>query len=75
MINFKINDHIEFTYTNWKGDTSKRQAIVKEFLFGSNEYHPEKQVIIGGFDLEKADFRTYTTKDISDLRVMSREVE
>lgn len=60
---------IVFTYTNWKGETSVRKAIVSDFSFGSNEYHKEPQFMILAFDVEKSAYRTFATKDIKDIKV------
>ena len=69
MIGVKVGDTIDFTYKNWKGETSKRKAIVEEFVYGSNEWHKDPQFLIRGFDLDKVSMRTFATKDISDLKV------
>jgi hypothetical protein len=66
----KENDFIVFTYTNWKGETGERKAIIKEFFFGANDYHPEVQFMIRAFDVDKLAERTFAAKDIEDLRVI-----
>lgn len=69
MLSVKVGDMIDFTYTNWKGETSPRKAIVEEFIYGSNEWHKEPQFLIKGFDLDKESMRTFAAKDILDLKV------
>lgn len=69
MFDVKINDVITFMYTNWKGETSKRSAVVEEFLFGSNQWHKEPQFLIKAFDLDKNDMRLFAIRDISQLKV------
>jgi hypothetical protein len=59
---------VQFTYTNWKGVTSRRKAIFWELQFGKTDYHPEEQLLVCGFDVDKQARRTYAVKDISDLR-------
>jgi hypothetical protein len=66
----KEGDLINFMYTNWKGVLSKRQAIIKGFLFGANDYHPEYQFFIIGFDLDKLEYRHFAVKDISAIKVI-----
>lgn len=72
MLTLKIGDTIKFIYTNWKGETSVRNAIVDDFMFGSNEWHKEPQFLIRCFDLDKASMRTFAMKDISNLVVNKR---
>lgn len=70
MENVRKGSIITFTYTNWKGETGERKAIVSELSFGSNEYHKEKQFILLAFDLDKLQYRTFALKDISNLKVI-----
>jgi len=59
---------VEFTYTNWKGETKQRKAVFTTLFWGSNEWHKEPQFLIYGYDLDKRASRTYAVKDISDLK-------
>jgi len=59
---------MEFTYTNWKGATKTRRALFSGLSWGCNEYHPEPQFLIDGYDLDKESPRTFALRDISDLR-------
>jgi hypothetical protein len=63
-------DLIVFGYTNWKGEMSVRKAIVKEFFFGKTEYHPEYQMMIRAFDLDKLTERTFAVKDMKEVEVV-----
>ncbi|AYP68218.1 hypothetical protein PQE75_gp086 [Bacillus phage vB_BcoS-136] len=65
-------DVIIFTYTNYKGRTLVRKAIIEGFFFGANEYHPEYQVFIKGYDLDKMSERTYAVKDIEEVKVVRK---
>ena len=58
---------VKFTYTNWKGETKQRQAIFYGFFLGSNEWHPDQQWLVVGYDLEKKAERTFALNDITDL--------
>jgi len=58
---------VRFTYTNWKGETRQRQAIFCRFYLGSNEWHPDQQWLVVGYDVEKKAERTFALKDITGL--------
>ena len=59
---------VEFTYTNWKGETKQRRAVLTCLWWGSNEWHKEPQLLVYGYDLDKKAPRTYAVKDISELK-------
>ncbi|WP_038367787.1 hypothetical protein [Bosea sp. UNC402CLCol] len=46
-------------YTNWRGETAERTFIPHRVFFGSNEWHPEPQVLIEAMDCEKGALRTF----------------
>lgn len=46
-------------YTNWRGETAERTFIPHRVFFGSNEWHPEPQVLIEATDCEKGALRTF----------------
>jgi len=58
---------VQFTYTNWKGETKQRKAVLTTLFWGSNEWHTEPQLLVYGYDLDKKAPRTYAVKDISNL--------
>ena len=64
---------IEFTYTNWKGETKERRAVLSSLWWGSNEWHPEPQLLAHGYDLDKKAQRTYAIKDMSNVRLITDE--
>ena len=61
-------EFITFTYTNWKGKKAQRKALMKSLYWGSNEWHPQEQWLVRGFDLDKQAMRTYALKDMSKLQ-------
>ena len=65
----KEGNFIVFGYTNWKGVTGVRKAIVKEFYFGQNDFHTEYQLFIVGFDLDKLEYRSFAVKDMKEVEV------
>lgn len=74
MINIKKGNLITFDYTNWRGEQGHRKAIVQEFSYGSNEYHKEPQFIMLALDVDKLQYRTFTTKDMSNVKVIIDKV-
>lgn len=59
---------VEFTYTNHSGITAHRKAVVIEFSYGATKWHPEPQMLMEGFDIEKRKPRTFATKDMLNVR-------
>jgi hypothetical protein len=71
VVSIKPWDVIEFTYKNWRGETSKRRAVVRGLHFGDNSYHKERQMFLHCFDLDKGEYRSFAIKDIlEDLVVV-----
>lgn len=64
---------VTFTYTNWKGKTSVQRALFTSLQVGSTEFHPEPQLLVYGYDLDKKALRTYAIKDITNLRVSNTQ--
>lgn len=54
---------IQFTYTNWRGVTSRREVIPTRVWFGSTEWHPENGWMMTGYDVAKAEWRDFALKD------------
>lgn len=61
------NHWIRFDYTNWKGEKSTRHVIVKGFVFGANQWHPELQWLMNAWDLEKDEIRVFAMKDMKNV--------
>lgn len=53
-----------FTYTNWRGETSRRKVRPVSIWFGSTEWHPEEQWFIRGTDVEKGEERDFALVDM-----------
>ena len=60
---------ITFTYRNWRGETSRRIAERLGVRFGSTEWHPEPQWLMGAVDVEKGESREFAMRDMGDVRV------
>lgn len=54
---------IKFTYTNYRGETSIRNAIVLGTYWGNTEWHPEYGMLMRAYDLDKFEIRDFALKD------------
>lgn len=59
---------VRFTYKNWKGEVAERHVRPDQIFYGKNEFHPEPQWLLVGFDFDKKAVRTFAMKDISSWR-------
>lgn len=57
--------YVEFTYTNWRGETSTRRVMPVSLWFGTTEHHPDPQWLMDAKDIGK-DFalRTFALKGV-----------
>lgn len=55
---------LTFIYKNYKGQTSERTVLPAGVLYGSNEYHKEKQYFLHAWDVEKKAYRDFALKDV-----------
>lgn len=60
---------IEVWYTNYKGETSKRRFRPLNLYWGSNEWYPEPQWLMDGYDEDKKVTRTFALKNIRPYTV------
>jgi hypothetical protein len=58
-----ISEPVRMIYTNYKGETEMRTFIPVGVGWGSNEWHKTPQWMIVGYDLVKAEFRTFAMAD------------
>ena len=56
-----------FTYTNWKGETATRTAVLRGMRWGSTEWHSEPQWLLNAFDADNQDFREFAMRDMKDV--------
>lgn len=70
MINMQLDDEVSFMYTNWRGEKARRYVQVVGFCWGKNEWHPEYQMLLFAYDVDKKDHRYFAVKDISDVAPM-----
>lgn len=55
---------LTFTYRNWRGEVSERHVRIIGIRFGSSEWHPEPQLLLRAFDLDKGEEREFAVNDI-----------
>lgn len=61
---------IEFDYTNWKGEKSKRRVFVNDFYFGATEYHNNEQWLMAAWDQDKRQHRKFAMADMSNVKIV-----
>lgn len=64
---FQVEQKIRFYYNNWRGESAIREAIVFGIFFGETKWHPKKQWIIEGFDVEKNAIRHFAMIDMEPV--------
>ena len=61
-------DRAEFVtieYSNWRGDRGPRRIVpTGQIIFGSNEWHPQKQWLMEAYDLDKDEIRFFAMADV-----------
>jgi hypothetical protein len=72
--NMAQRKEIEFDYVNWRGESSKRKAILHSIIFGANEWHQEPQFLFAATDMEKNELRYFAVKDMTNIKVTPREI-
>ncbi|WP_182422048.1 hypothetical protein [Aureimonas sp. ME7] len=57
---------LSFTYKNHRGETAERRVALDGIRFhhGSTQYHPEPQVLMTAFDLDRQALRDFAWRDI-----------
>ena len=55
---------IYFTYTNWSGKISTREARPISVRFGASEYHEEPQWLMLAFDDDLQEIREFAMRDM-----------
>jgi predicted DNA-binding transcriptional regulator YafY len=59
---------ITFDYTNYKGETGKRNAQVISIFYGSNQWHKNDQWLMEGYDMDKKDFRYFAMNAMKNVQ-------
>jgi hypothetical protein len=64
----KFHSKLSFTYTNWKGETEPRRAMLTNLYFGVSYFHKTPGWIFVGFDLDKKAVRQYELSKMTDVK-------
>ena len=59
---------ITILYTNYKGQTDRRDIIPERIWFGATQWHPEEQWLMDAHDLGKDALRNFAIKDIKEWK-------
>jgi predicted DNA-binding transcriptional regulator YafY len=57
---------VRFTYTNNRGQTGTRRVVPLAIAFDRNEWNPEEQWLMTGWDLDRQALRVFAMKLIRD---------
>lgn len=55
---------ITVTYTNFRNETTQRHIIPQYLHYGSTSYHPEPQMLLTAYDVDRMGVRTFAVKDM-----------
>ncbi|MCJ8334586.1 MAG: hypothetical protein MJH10_10135 [Epibacterium sp.] len=68
-------EQIACMYRNYRGELSERRFQIREFWYGSTEWHPEPGLFLRAFDLDKQAERDFCVVDFdtSTLRIIEKE--
>ena len=55
---------VNIIYTNYRGETARREIIPQRVWFGATKWHPEEQWLLDAFDVEKESPRSFALRDI-----------
>lgn len=55
---------VSIVYTNYRGETARREIIPQRVWFGATQWHPEEQWLLDAFDIEKKSPRSFALRDI-----------
>lgn len=50
-------------YKNWRGQISTRRIEMREFHYGSTEWHPDPCLLLRAYDLDKEAIRDFRVAD------------
>ena len=66
---FLPDQRLEFSYENYKGETSVRYVLFKGLDYGHNEWYPEDQWFLRCWDIKKNAFRSFALASINALEI------
>jgi predicted DNA-binding transcriptional regulator YafY len=58
---------IQFSYKNWRGETSMRTVLPIKIWWGKTDWHPHDQWLLKAFDMDKEQERDFALTDIAGI--------
>ncbi len=68
MMELKVGNVYRLDYVNHRGDRSWRVVRVLGFHFGSSQWHPEEQLLVAAYDLDRQVIRHFAASGIKGVR-------
>lgn len=56
---FDARKALSVVYTNYRGETARREIIPERVWYGATKWHPEEQWLLDAFDVEKESLRSF----------------
>lgn len=66
---FQAGCILQFEYTNYKGTTATRTVNFSGLDYGDNEWYPERQWFLRGWDRDKNAFRSFAIAKIDGDKI------
>ena len=57
---------VRIVYTNYRGETDLRVIVPRRLETAETDWHPEKQLLLHAFDLDRQAERSFAVRDIVD---------
>lgn len=69
-----MNDQVEVTYTNHRGETAKRRLLPIKMWFGCTAWHPTAQHFLKAFCLDRQETRDFAMSGFGgDWKVLEKQ--
>jgi predicted DNA-binding transcriptional regulator YafY len=61
---FDLRKAVRIVYTNYRGETARREIIPQRLWFGATKWHPDEQWLLDAIDVDKKSPRSFALRDI-----------
>ena len=61
---FDLRKAVSIVYTNYRGETARREIIPQRLWFGATKWHPDEQWLLDAIDIDKKSSRSFALRDI-----------
>jgi predicted DNA-binding transcriptional regulator YafY len=61
---FDLRKAVKIIYTNYRGETARREIIPQRLWFGATKWHPDEQWLLDAIDVDKKSPRSFALRDI-----------